>query len=203
MPWTAVIPLKAEPLRKSRLSPAIDLARRIALSEELYRHVAACIVQSGMFADVITLSPSSPSADVPVRWWPDEGGLINAALARVREAIPGRLMVINADLPLLQASDLAALAAAAEIGRCAVAADRHALGTNAVALLPDVSFCFSFGPDSLDAHLRSAPGTARVVERTGLAYDIDTMADIEAILHLACRLPPGVARCLGTLERCS
>lgn len=203
MQWTAVIPLKAEPLRKSRLAPAVDAERRVALSHALYRHVVDCVSRAGLFEDGIVLSPSPPLADAPVRWWDDEGRPINAALARVREAIPGHLVVINADLPLLEPADLVALAEAAAHGGCAVAADRHGSGTNAIALLPGIPFTFSFGPDSLHAHLHSAGGDGQCVQRPGLAHDIDTLADIDALFHPERPIPPDIARWLQALERCS
>jgi 2-phospho-L-lactate guanylyltransferase len=195
MKWVAVVPLKAEPLRKSRLAAALPLKRRVGLSEALYRHVLACIEGSGLFKDSVTLSPTPPPHDVPGRWQSDEGLEVNAALARIRTAIRGPLMVINSDLPLLRGPDLKALAATAERRGCAIAADRHGMGTNAVAILPKAPFSFAFGPGSLKAHLELSPG-ARILRRIGLSYDLDTKEDITAVLRSGRRLPPEVARWL-------
>jgi len=194
MGWTCVVPVKAGPERKSRLAPTLDARQRLALSNQLYRHVVQCISNSGIAEAIIALSPALPEADVPVQLWVQEDRDLNVELGRVRDATAGPLMVINADLPLLQPHDVAALAEAAEMQGCAVAPDRHQSGTNAVALIPDVPFAFSFGPDSLRLHLASADRGAWAVGSIGFAYDVDTWADIEAILALGMPLPPDVAR---------
>lgn len=196
MLWTFVIPVKAAAERKSRLAPTFDAGQRLALSDLLYRHVVQCISESGLAEQIIALSPSLPGADATVRLWVQRDGELNAELERIRGAVAGPLIVVNADLPLLQAGDLVALAKAAEEQGCAVAADRHATGTNAVALLPGALFAFSFGPDSLRLHLASAGKGVGLARRTGLAFDVDTVADIEAILALGQPLPPDVARLL-------
>lgn len=199
MTWTALIPLNAPMLRKSRLAPALGPARRAALAEELYRHVMRCVEAAGVFMRVFTLSP--PSTVVSgVRLVQQESEL-NAELTRVRTFLSSPLLVLNADLPLLAPEDLRALVAEAASTGCALAPDRHGTGTNATALLPGAPFQFSFGPGSLVKHLRSAH-QPRVVCRTGLAYDLDTPADIAQLLAMACPLPglvehtlrgPGVA----------
>jgi 2-phospho-L-lactate guanylyltransferase len=196
MGWTAVIPLKAAAERKSRLASAYDSETRLEISEGLFRHVAACIAATGRFKELVRLSPLPPAEDMPVAWWLQEGPEINAELARVRVAFPDRLLVVNADLPLLEPDDLVALLQAAELSGCAIAPDRHGIGTNAVALGPDADFAFAFGPASLEAHLASAPAGVRLVRRTGLAFDLDTVEDVEALLAQERPLPGGLRELL-------
>ena len=59
----------------------------------------------------------------------------------------------------------------------ALAADRHGLGTNAVALRAGIPFTFHFGPASLAAHRAAAPAGARIVTTPGLGLDVDTPED--------------------------
>ena len=200
MSWTALVPVKGAAERKTRLASVMDAAHRRELSDQLYRHVVRCLSEIGLVDQIIVVSPALPPANVPVQLWLQQESSLNAEFERIRRAIAGPLMVVNADLPLLETEDLVALADAAEQQGCAVAPDRHGTGTNAVALLPDAPFSFAFGPDSLALHVASAHGRACLVERTGLAYDLDTLADIEAVLTLGRLLPPDVARLLRATE---
>jgi 2-phospho-L-lactate guanylyltransferase len=200
MSWTAVVPLKGAAERKSRLAPVLDAAHRRELSDQLYRHVVQGLSEIGLADRIIAVSPALPPADVPVQLWLQQESSLNAEFERIRQIIAGPLMVVNADLPLLDPEDLAALADTAEQQGCAVAPDRHGTGTNAVALLPDAPFNFAFGPGSLALHVASAHGHACLVKRIGLAYDLDTVADIEAVLALGQQLPPDVARLLRSTE---
>lgn len=200
MAWTVAVPVKAGPERKSRLAPTFDARHRLALSDSLYRHVVHCVWESRLAEQIIAVAPALPEAEVPVRLWVQQDSGLNAELERVREAVAGPLIVINADLPLLESADLAALAEAAEEQGCAIAPDRHGTGTNAVALMPGVAFAFSFGPASLSLHLASAAEGMAQVWRSGLAYDVDTLADVEAVLTLGRPLAPDVARLLHVPE---
>jgi 2-phospho-L-lactate guanylyltransferase len=191
MSWTAIIPLNAPALRKSRLAAALSPMFREALAEEMYRHVVGCVEQAGLFDTIVTLSPALPPAGVSTTLWFQRGADLNAELARVRAQSSGPLLVLNADLPLLAAEDLSALVRAAESTGCALAADRHGAGTNAVALLPGVPFVFAFGPGSLATHAWSAP-RASVVCRAGLACDLDTPSDIGHVLASQRSLPDRV-----------
>lgn len=191
MSWTAVIPLNAPALRKSRLAAALSPVFREALAEEMYRHVVGCVERAGLFDTIVTLSPALPPVGVSTRLWQQQGANLNAELTSVRALTSGPLLVLNADLPLLAAEDLTALVTTAESTGCALAADRHGTGTNAVALLPGVPFVFAFGPGSLAAHAWSA-SRASVVCRAGLANDLDTPADIGHVLASQRSLPDQV-----------
>ena len=200
MRWTAVVPLKGATERKTRLAPALDAAQRRELSDQLYCHVVRSLAASRLADEIIAVSPALPDVDVPVRLWIQQETSLNAELERIRAVTRAPLMVVNADLPLLEAADLIALADAARLDGCAVAPDRHGTGTNAVALLNDAPFGFAFGPGSLALHMNSAQGHAHLVEREGLAYDLDTLADIEAVLNLGRKLPRDVSRLLRATE---
>jgi 2-phospho-L-lactate/phosphoenolpyruvate guanylyltransferase len=196
MGWTAVVPLKGAAERKTRLASAFDAAQRRELSDQLYCHVVRSIAASRIADRIIAVSPALPDAGVAVRLWVQQESNLNAELERIRSATAGPLMVVNADLPLIQPEDLITLAKAASEKGCAICPDRHGTGTNAVALLPGVNFIFAFGPNSLALHLASAGANACQVDRPGLAYDLDTLADIDAILTFDALLPPDVSRLL-------
>jgi 2-phospho-L-lactate guanylyltransferase len=191
MSWTAVIPLNAPLLRKSRLAAALAPVFRESLAEELYRHVVACVERAGLFSSIVTVSPAPPPAGMATRFWQQQAHDLNHELTSVRASTKGPLLVLNADLPLLTPDDLRVLVRSAEQTGCALACDRHGTGTNAVALLVDVPFAFSFGPGSLCAHSFSTP-RATVVCRTGLACDLDTPDDVGHVLACELSLPERV-----------
>jgi len=66
---------------------------------------------------------------------------------------------------------------------CAIACDRHGIGTNAIAIADGRNFRFAFGWASFARHLtEGGTGCARIV-RPGLACDIDTPADALLMLQ--------------------
>ena len=175
MRWTALLPLKPVGARKTRLSAMLSADERDRLAVRLLSHVAGVLRDSPAIERLVLLA----SVAVPGwsgDWLPDEERGLNAELTAARAALGTvPLMVVHADLPLLAAADIAALSKAGASG-CAIAADRHGRGTNAIALRADHPFRFAFGADSLAAH--RAQGPSILVERAGLALDIDTPEDL-------------------------
>ncbi|WP_062344130.1 2-phospho-L-lactate guanylyltransferase [Novosphingobium sp. CCH12-A3] len=179
MSWTAIVPLKAAAERKTRLSEALDGDAKAALAEGMAYHVIATLADSSAIGSIRVLSPVS--FDIPgTTWEPDLGKGLNAELDRVCAALAGeRMVIVHADLPLLCAEDVSALLGAADGVGAAIATDRHGVGTNALALREAACVGFAFGPDSLAHHLARLPH-AVVLQRNGLAIDIDTADDIAA-----------------------
>jgi 2-phospho-L-lactate/phosphoenolpyruvate guanylyltransferase len=94
------------------------------------------------------------------------------------------ILIVSADLPLLQPADAAAMLAAGEARRVVLAPSRDAAGTNALLLPPATLFRPAFGRGSRAAHRARARACGlRVVEvcRPGLAFDLDTPADLTAL----------------------
>ena len=126
------------------------------------------------------------------------GGLNEACAQACAWTRPGEaLLVVHADLPWLTGDDLeSVLALAGDDDPIAVlGADRWGTGTNLLLARPPTALRFHFGPDSLGAHLeearlRNVP--ARVVRRPGIAHDLDTANDLEAIATLP--VLPGLER---------
>lgn len=175
------MPLKSGE-RKSRLSAVLSAAERARLSDRLAGGVLEALARTPGVDRTLVLSPKAPVWPGAV-WAQDRGEGLNAELQRQRALLEGLpLLVIHADLPFLEADDIAALLVAAAEAGCAVAPDRHGTGTNAVALREAGDFAFAFGEDSFARHLAARPGAA-VVRRDGLAFDLDTPEDFD----LACR----------------
>ncbi len=177
--WTAVVPLKLGDERKSRLAARLPLAARVSLSEAMAARVLRCLGELAGLEACLLLAPMMVPG-LTASWVRDEGRGLNAELDAVRARHKlGRLLVIHADLPLLQVEDVHALMEAAERAGAAIAPDRHRQGTNALALTPDAAAVrFAFGPQSFARHVQ-ALGSAEVVMREGLAFDLDTPDDLD------------------------
>ena len=186
MSWTAVIPLKGGSQRKSRLSGVLDEAQRADLSLMMALQVLSRLTACRAVADIVLLSPERPDW-VGVSWRRDEGSGLNAELSRVRADLSAAdFLVLHADLPLIETSDVEALLSGE--AEAALAPDRHGLGTNALALRRGLPFEFAFGPCSFARHQAQAP-RATVVNRLGLSLDVDTPDDLEAARRAGFRPP--------------
>lgn len=186
MSWAAVMPLKGGAQRKSRLAGVLDEAQRADLSLAMAVQVLGRLSACRAVADILVLSPERPDwADV--NWRRDKGGGLNAELSRLRADLSSTdLLVLHADLPLIETADVEALLSG-EAG-VALAPDRHGLGTNALALRRGLPFEFAFGSGSFARHRAQAPRAA-VVDRLGLRLDVDTPDDLEAARRAGFRPP--------------
>lgn len=179
MSWTAIVPLGIGRERKSRLAGRLSTDERTRLADSMAAHVLSCVKTTPEVERVMVLSPHA-LVQADVEWRRDFGRGLNAELTALRETVAGFLLVIHGDLPLLGIEDVSALLAAAQGAGVALAADRHGRGTNAVALRPEADFVFAFGEDSLARHA-STPGAVTLV-RSGLGWDVDLPADLDAVL---------------------
>ena len=178
MRWTALVPLKPGADSKSRLATVLSDAERRSLVEQLARHVVAQLALVPAIAETLVIGRDA-LPDLPVRHLPDQGRGLNGELDHAASLIGGNLLVIHADLPLVQAHDIDELLRAAQHSGAAIAPDRHGLGTNALALTEAApAFRFAFGEGSFAAHCKVLAGQVSIVRRKGLACDIDTPTDL-------------------------
>lgn len=187
MRWTAIVPLKDRRHRKTRLSGQFNSCQRALLSDDLAMHVTETLARQANIDQVLMLSPCP--VVFGTGWIADEGRGLNAELMAARNSLAGRnILVLHADLPLLCGSDIAALIAAAQNG-VAIAPDRHGSGTNALAISADAPLNFSFGCNSLILHMASAGSKVQLVQRAGLALDIDHGGDVSLAVQGGYSLP--------------
>jgi len=189
-----IVPHRGLSAAKTRLSPVLDDGEREALARRLLEQVLR--VAHEACGDVVVITPSEALAplvtEAGARLVVQRGLGLNAGLEQARdEAIADRietLVVLHGDLPNLGAADVAALFSALGEGRgVAIAPDRAGSGTNGLALRPPDAIGFRFGVGSFDAHLgeaASAGVTITEVHRPGLAFDLDTPADLARWIEL-------------------
>jgi 2-phospho-L-lactate guanylyltransferase len=189
-----IVPHRGLDAAKTRLAPVLDPAAREQLARGLLLRVLR--VAREACDDVVVISPSVALGplvtEAGARLAVQHGMGLNAGLeeARSEALLEGieTLAVLHGDLPNLSAADIHALAdAVATPAGVAIAPDRAGTGTNALAQCPAGAVPFRFGIGSFAAH-REAAAAARlplaVVERPGLAFDLDTPDDLARWLEL-------------------
>lgn len=175
-----LLPVRSFRHGKTRLRDAISDRRR----HELVRACAERVADAAGRLPVTVMT-----ADAEVAEWAaakgtetlrDPGADLNASLAAavasLRERGAGRVIVAHADLPL--ADDLTWLA---EHDGLVLVPDRHADGTNVLALPTDVDFRFRYGRASSHHHDGEALRLgldASVVRDPLLGWDLDVPEDL-------------------------
>ena len=189
-----IVPHRGLTAAKTRLAPVLDAGERESLARTLLGRVLQ--VAREACGDVVVISPSEALRPIVegagARLAVQRGMGLNAGLEQARaEALDegiGTLAVLHGDLPNLAADDIRALFdAVPPVGGVAIGPDRAGTGTNGLAQAPADAIPFAFGPDSFAAH-RAAAQSAGVpfvaVNRPGLAFDLDTPADLARWLEL-------------------
>jgi len=112
-------------------------------------------------------------------------GSLNEALAQAAIEVAQRgaaaALSISCDLPLLSVVDVEAMIEAASATGIVLAPDRAGTGTNAMLVAPVGAIPYRYGPGSFEAHAGSAHDAGlslRVIRTLGLAFDMDTPADL-------------------------
>ncbi|CAN5316157.1 hypothetical protein BH24ACT17_BH24ACT17_06920 [soil metagenome] len=195
----AVVPVKDLWGTKSRLAPVLDPGARAGLTLYMMGRVVRAILEAGI-VDICVVSPDRMVLEEAKRRGAtplvQESRGLNPALEegrrRALELGASTLLVLPADLPLLDAEDVLAVLQEAGEGSSAVISPDGALsGTNALLIQPPDVLPFAFGADSFEAHLGAARrrGIAvRVCGRPHVAFDLDTAGDLASLGK------PGVAR---------
>jgi 2-phospho-L-lactate/phosphoenolpyruvate guanylyltransferase len=195
----AVVPVKDLRGTKSRLAPVLDPGARAGLTLYMMGRVVGAIREAGI-EDVCVVSPDRMVLEEAKRRGAtpliQESRGLNPALEEGRRRAMGlgasKLLVLPADLPLLDAEDvLAVLREAGGEPTVVIAPDGARSGTNALLIQPPDVLPFAFGIGSFEAHVGAARRRGldvRVCERSHLAFDLDTAGDLA---HLG---KSGVAR---------
>ena len=182
-----IIPVRSLEEGKSRLAGVLDAPARAALVERMFNHVlrAALDFAGPQYCHVVSRSPAlldlAKASGANVICETDYGlnQCLTQSTGNVAPDLP--VLVLHADLPLLEVSDLAAMAEALTHAEVIAAGDRAGRGTNALLLRRPGLIPYAFGEDSLMRH-RSLAQDARLrftqITRTGLSTDIDEPADL-------------------------
>ena len=194
MDTDVLIPLKRLDAAKTRLAPALTNHERGRLMAGMLAWVARAAVRAG--AGRVALASSDPAAPELARRLGVEcvsdGGLPwNEGLVHARSLLDrpaAAVLYLAGDLPLVDAADVTALLEAGGEGT-AVIGRAHDGGTNALWVCPAAALVPAFGAAaSASVHAVRAQEhglTALIVDRPGIAHDVDTPADLAAVRRLA------------------
>lgn len=212
-PLHAVVPLRGLATGKARLAGAIDAEEREELLLGLLRRTVTLLREWGALAAVhvvsadrrvLAVAASAGAHPVTER----EPGLNPAIAQGIQVAAASgaaAVLVLPADLPLLDRTSLdrlleaadAALAAGAGRPIVVLATADARNGTNGLLLSPVDVIQPTFGTHSFEAHARAArdaDATLQVVAEPGFGFDLDTTEDLE-------RLPSDLLESLLKLGR--
>lgn len=189
-----IVPHRGLEAAKTRLAPVLDPGAREQVARALLIRVLN--VAREACDDVVVISPSialEPLVEEAHARLAVQHGLgLNAGLEEARSAAVAdgveTLIVLHGDLPNLAAADVGALLdAVAEPSGVAIAPDRAGTGTNGLAQRPAGAIPFRFGVGSFAAHREAAAAAGlpvSVVQRPGLAFDLDTPEDLARWIEL-------------------
>ena len=195
-----IIPMKPLDQAKTRLDSRLSAPQRRTLTLDLLLHVLKTIHQvrtSSVRGPAIEetwvvggdseVRAAAESADA--EWMEDGGQGLNGALTLGfrRAAQSGRAgLFLPADLPLLAAEDVQGmLEASGHLKNLTLAPASNDGGTNGILLPPQMAetFTFKMGRNSFKLHLDQAGFLSipvAIYYSVGLAFDLDTPADLEA-----------------------
>jgi 2-phospho-L-lactate guanylyltransferase len=191
-----IVPHRGLEAAKTRLATSLAPEERMLLASQLLQRVIGVARQ--VCGDVVVISPSRGLAEIVeptgARLVVQRGMGLNEGLEQARfDALVDdveTLVVLHGDLPNLRPADVETLLAALPAGNepaVAIAPDRAGTGTNGLVLRPPGVIRFRFGTGSFAAHLEevSRAGVPLVaVNKAGLAFDLDTPADLARWLEL-------------------
>lgn len=184
----AVVPLKGRAHAKSRLAGTMAPGRRERLALELAARTVRIVAASPRVHRVALATPETALAvELGVELLPDRGslnGAIEDAQRWAGRAGAGGLLVVPADLPLLQTAEIDDLVSGAPPGPSLTIAGTRDGGTGCLLLSPPETVRPLFGAGSFARHLaaaREAGVRLSIVERRGFTHDLDTVDDLVAL----------------------
>ena len=193
----AIIPVGTLAGAKSRLGDSLDAEEREELVGGLLARTVVAALAVDRLDDVLVVSPDREvlrrAADLGARTLRQRSRGLNAGLTEARaDVVAGgaeAIVVLPIDLPFVTSTAIAAILDPLEFSLRTVvlATDRHATGTNALALLPPDVIDFAFGPGSRRAHRTAAEITGAAYHEVAgrLTVDLDTADDLVFVESIA------------------
>jgi len=189
-----LVPVKHLETSKQRLSPLLSPAERFALAEAMLQDVLAALDVCSHREHVALVSGDARAHRQALQYEfriihdaddPGETGAIEMATRAAIDRGAEFTLVLPADIPLITASEVDQIFAAAPPEGTVLAPSASGRGTNAVLQRPPGLFPLRFGDDSFLPHLAAARATGKPVEvlrLPGIGVDIDEPADLADLL---------------------
>jgi 2-phospho-L-lactate guanylyltransferase len=192
MKYGAVIPVKSLTQAKSRLAPSLSRKQRETLVLDMLQHVLYILQDSELFEHVSVVSSDERVLQQSQSWGAralseEQSGhnpaLHAAAQCEKAEGVAA-LLTISADLPLLSTQEIRCMFEQSLQYEVVLAPSRDGTGTNAILVRPPLVVPYLFGRDSFQQYIEAARQlqlSYTTYHSTGLALDIDTMDDLDAL----------------------
>jgi len=191
-----LVPIKDTATAKQRLAGVLDQAARTELARAMLHDVltalhnwekrpAVGIVTSDSYATKLAAEYGFEVIPDPDN--PGETGAIEMATRVCVERGVAETLVIPADIPLIQASELEEILRQAPLEGSVLVPAGDGRGTNAALRRPADLFPLKFGNDSFRPHHAAAQATGKpcvVLQLPGIAVDVDNPADLLQLIAL-------------------
>jgi len=194
-PLWVVLPVKDLHDAKQRLAGVLSPDERRALFRAMLEDVLTALAATPGLAGILMVTRDPEAQALAVRYGArilleesNQGHTLASTLGARTLAAEGAagMLQIPADVPLVTPADVAALLEAHRAAPAVtIVPSRDKLGSNAVACSPPDLLPLRFGDDSFVPHLERARAVGvapQIVERPGLALDIDTPDDLRVFL---------------------
>ncbi len=203
-----LIPVKDLGSAKQRLREVLSQQERTLLAEAMLTDVVEAVVGWRNHPPVALVTSYPPAAALARECGfgiiedlenPGETGAIEMATRVAVERGARETMVLPGDMPLVTSGELEAIYAAAPNEGVVLVPSSDRRGSNTVLRRPADLIPLRFGNDSFVPHLAAARSTGKPVvllELEGVGLDIDTPADLAALLSFPTR-----SRAQSLLER--
>jgi 2-phospho-L-lactate guanylyltransferase len=196
-----LIPVKNLSAAKQRLADVLDQLSRTKLAQVMLHDVLAAVSEwtdrQKSDRSQVALVTSDPYATtlatdygfeiIPDPANPGETGAIEMATRVCVEHGAAFTLVIPADIPLIQASELEEILKHAPAEGSVLVPAGDGRGTNAVFRRPADLFPLRFGNDSFKPHHAAAQATGKpcvVLQLPGIAVDVDNPPDLQQLISL-------------------
>lgn len=175
-----LVPVKAFPDAKERLTPALSPGERETLARNLAEGVLAACAPVAVFVvcedDAIATWATDLGAGVIKNHTPGLNAAVRHGVATLARQGVERVLVTHADL-----ADPTRLPGLFEIEGIVLVPDLELDGTNAMIVPAPAGFSFSYGPGSFARHLSESERLGEpvtIVRDAGLGLDVDNPTDL-------------------------
>jgi 2-phospho-L-lactate/phosphoenolpyruvate guanylyltransferase len=187
-----LVPVKFLAGAKQRLSSVLNPEERFALAQAMCEDVLQALANWRSRPAVVVVTSDSFARDLAARFnfevvADDNSGetsAIEMATAVCRNRGAGSTLVVPADIPLIESSELQKILDSAPSSGAVLVPDAAGRGTNAAWRSPVDLFPLRFGNDSFLPHVAAAKATGLpcvVLELPGIARDVDRPEDLREL----------------------
>jgi 2-phospho-L-lactate/phosphoenolpyruvate guanylyltransferase len=192
MTYTALVPVKALNVAKSRLAAYLSWQQRESLVLDMLHHVLQILLASCLFERVSVVSPDTRVLENAQFWGAQplkeerhgHNFALQAAAMREQAAGATAILTISADLPLLCICDIQGMIEQSRQHAVVLAPSQDGTGTNAILMHPPLALPYLFGLNSRQRFQQAARQqklSSTVYTSIGLAMDIDTIDDLQRL----------------------